>query len=43
MTNHMYSLVKDQMKILIGVASFVALTSNETSVVDNSSWVVVHA
>ena len=43
MANHMYTLVKDKMKALIDAASFVALTADETSAIDNNSWVAIHA
>jgi len=38
----MYSFVKERIKSLLLVAPFLALTTDETSSVDNTSWIAIH-
>jgi hypothetical protein len=42
MAEHMYSCVQDQMKAMIQAASYIAVTTDETSACDNHSYIVVH-
>ena len=41
MVAHIYSFVKEKHKSMIQEASFLALTTNESTLVDNTSWIVV--
>jgi len=42
MASHMWSIVQDRMKAIIRVAQYIAITTNETTIVDNCSYIVVH-
>jgi len=42
MASHIYDFVKKRMREIIGAATCVALTCDETSIVDNTSWMAIH-
>lgn len=42
MANHMYDFVKNKMREIIGPTTYVALTNDETSSVDNILWMAIH-
>jgi hypothetical protein len=42
MSNHIWDLVKKKMIEMIKAANFIAITADETSANDNTSWVVIH-
>jgi hypothetical protein len=43
MAEFMYDVVKEEIKAEVHVASYVALTCDETTTVDNGSWMSIHA
>jgi hypothetical protein len=42
MAEHIWDLVKKRIADLVKAARFIAVTANETSTVDNTSWIVIH-
>jgi hypothetical protein len=42
MACHMYDIVMQKYKAMIGAASYIVITADETSVVDNCSYIVIH-
>jgi hypothetical protein len=42
MATHMYDIVKAKHRAMLEAASYISLTADETSVVDNCSYIVIH-
>jgi len=42
MAEHMYSFVKEKIKSILLNVNFIALTADETSCVDKTSWIAIH-
>jgi hypothetical protein len=42
MAYHMYDIVMQKHEAMIGAVSSIAITADETSVVDNCSYIVIH-
>lgn len=43
MAEHLYDFVKQRIKTLVSSATYLALTADETSACDNTSWIAIHA
>lgn len=43
MAEHVYDFVKQKIKLLVTGATYFALSANETSACDNTSWIAIHA
>jgi hypothetical protein len=39
---HMYDIVKEKHRAMLATASYISLTADETSAVDNCSYIVIH-
>jgi hypothetical protein len=42
MATYMYDLVKEKHRAMLAAAQFISLTADETSAVDNLSYIVIH-
>jgi hypothetical protein len=43
MAEFMYDVVKEEIKVEVHAASYVVLICDETTTVDNGSWISIHA
>ena len=43
MAEHLYDFVKQRIKTLVSSAAYFALSADETTACDNSSWIAIHA
>ena len=43
MAEHLYDFVKQKMRSLVSTATFFALSADETTACDNTSWIAIHA
>jgi hypothetical protein len=43
MVEFMFDVIKDEIKAQVSITPYVALTCDETTTVDNGSWMSIHA